>query len=158
PRLGAGLFLTIWSTGVLARRIGNKLVSGYGFSHISSMPESTLLSAAALHAQLLHFLVVVLAVQNVPFLAALEDGSLLILDFMPRRLIDLLFPVQHVFQNLAHFQPDRIPVLDKIQIIHLRQSVGDHVRYLIYFVTADSHSTALYLRTSSFFTLRNISW
>ena len=31
---------------------------------------------------------------------------------------------------------------------------GQHV----HFVAAQSHSTALYLRTSSFFTLRNISW
>jgi hypothetical protein len=31
------------------------------------------------------------------------------------------------------------------------------VRDLVHFVAADSHSTALYLRTSSLFTLRNIS-
>src|SRR5271156_4906118 len=110
-----------------------------------------------LHSQFLHFFVVILTIKNVPLLTAFEDGSLLILDLVPRRLIDLLFLVQYLFQNLAHFQPDRVPVLDKVHSIHVGQRVRDHVRYLIYFVTADSHSTALYLRTSSFFTLRNIS-
>jgi hypothetical protein len=38
------------------------------------------------------------------------------------------------------------------------ERVRDHVRHLVHFVAADSHSAALYLRTSSFFTLRNISW
>ena len=49
-------------------------------------------------------------------------------------------------------------VLQKLHFVHLGQGVGDHVRHLIHFVPAESHSTALYLRTSSFFTLRNISW
>src|ERR1700679_3614539 len=105
----------------------------------------------ALHSQLLPFFVVILTIENVPLLTAFEDGSLLILDLVPRRLIDLLFLVQYLFENLAHFQPDRVPVLDKVHIIHIGQRVRDHVRHLIYFVTAYSHSTALYLRTSSFF-------
>src|SRR5277367_2447479 len=111
-----------------------------------------------LHAQLFHFFVVVLAVKNVPLLAALENGAFLILDLMPRRLIDLFFVVQHVFQDLAHFQPDRVSVFDEIQSIRIGERVRYHMRHFIDFVAADSHSTALYLRTSSFFTLRNISW
>ena len=76
---------------------------------------------------------------------------------MPGGLIDLLFLVQQLFQNLAYFQADGVSVFDKIQLFHLGQCIGGHVRYLIHFVAAYSHSTALYLRTSSFFTLRNIS-
>src|ERR1700691_5820790 len=105
----------------------------------------------------LHFFVVILTIENIPFLTAFEDGSLLILDLVPRRLIDLLYLVQYLFMYIAHFSTHRVPVLDKVHIIHVGQRVRDHVRHLIYFVTAYSHSTALYLRTSSFFTLRNIS-
>jgi hypothetical protein len=32
------------------------------------------------------------------------------------------------------------------------------VGHFVDFIAADSHKTALYLRTSSLFTLRNISW
>src|SRR5579872_677884 len=110
-----------------------------------------------LHSQFLYFLGVILAVKNIPFLTALQNGPLLILNFVPCRLIDLLFLVQQLFENLAHFETDRVPVLNKIQVIHLGERIGNYVRHFIYFVAADSHSTALYLRTSSFFTLRNIS-
>ena len=41
--------------------------------------------------------------------------------------------------------------------IDFRQRIGDHVGHFVDFVAADSHNTALYLRVSSLFTLRNIS-
>ena len=41
--------------------------------------------------------------------------------------------------------------------VHVGQGVGDGVRQLVDLVAAESHSTALYLRTSSFFTFLNIS-
>jgi hypothetical protein len=40
----------------------------------------------------------------------------------------------------------------------LLEGVGNGAGQDVDFVAAESHSTALYLRTSSFFTLRNISW
>ena len=70
----------------------------------------------------------------------------------------LRFLIQQVFENLADFEADRIPVFDEIHCVHFRQRVRDHVCNLVHLVAADSHSTALYLRTSSLFTLRNISW
>ena len=73
-------------------------------------------------------------------------------------LVDLCFLVEQFFENLANFQPDRVAVLDEVNGIDLGQRVRDHVRHLVDFVPADSHSTALYLRVSSLFTLRNISW
>ena len=67
------------------------------------------------------------------------------------------FLVEQFFQDLADFQADGIAVFDEINLIDFGQRVGDHVGNLVDFVAADSHSTALYLRTSSLFTLRNIS-
>ena len=110
-----------------------------------------------LHTQFFYFLVVILAVEDVPFLAAFKNCTLLIFDLVPRRLVDFFFLIEQVFQNLAHFQAESISVFEKLNFSHLREGVGDHVRHLIYFVAANSHSTALYLRTNSFFTLRNIS-
>ena len=78
--------------------------------------------------------------------------------FRRARLVDFGFLVQQVFENLAYFQPDGVAVFDEIHGIDFRQRVRDHVRNFVHLVPADSHSTALYLRVSSLFTLRNISW
>ena len=110
-----------------------------------------------LHTQFFYFLVVILAVEDVPFLAAFKNCTLLIFDLVPRRLVDFFFLIQQVFQNLANFQPESVSIFEKLNLAHLGESVGDHVRHFIHFVTANSHNTALYLRTNSFFTLRNIS-
>ncbi len=55
------------------------------------------------------------------------------------------------------FQADGVAVLNEINFVHAGESVGDGVRQLIDLFVADSHNTALYLRTSSFFTFLNIS-
>ena len=112
---------------------------------------------SSLHAQLLNFFLVVLAVEDVPLLAAFEDGALLGIDLLPGGLIDSFLLIEEVFHDLAHFQPDGIAVFDEVELIHFGERLGDSVRDLVHFVAADSHSTALYLRTSSLFTLRNIS-
>ncbi len=112
----------------------------------------------ALHSQFFYFLVVILAVQNVPLLRALEDGALLALDLQPGGLIDSRFLVEQVFENLARLLPDGVRVFDEIDFVHGLERVGDGPRQHIHFIAAQSHSTALYLRTSSLFTLRNISW
>src|SRR5712691_11352877 len=114
--------------------------------------------AASLNTQLLHFLVVILAIQNVPLLRAFQDGALLALDFMAGGLVNPLFVVAKHFEDLPGFLADGIGVFDEIDFVHLLQRVGDGSRQHVYFVAAQSHSTALYLRTSSLFTLRNISW
>src|SRR5271154_73150 len=44
--------------------------------------------------QLLHFFVVILAVEDVPLLAAFEDGAFLVLDLVAGALIDLFFLIQ----------------------------------------------------------------
>src|SRR5436190_4909138 len=122
------------------------------------MPRARAPAAHTLHTQLLHFLVVVLAVEDVPLLGAFEDRPLLAFDLQARRLINPRFLIEQIFENLAHFQPDGIAVFDEIHFIHRRERVGGNMRNFVYLVAAEPHSTALYLRTSSFFTLRNISW
>src|ERR1700688_2080520 len=114
--------------------------------------------SAVLHAQLLHFLVVILAVEDVPLLRTFKNGSLLALNLQPRRLVDSCLLIQEFFKNLARFLADGVGVFDKIDFIHLLERVGHGPRQHVHFVAAQSHSTALYLRTSSLFTLRNISW
>src|SRR5581483_4501155 len=110
-----------------------------------------------LHAELLHFLVVILAVKDVPFLAAFQNGTFLAFDLLPCSLVDLFFLIEKVFENLAHLKANRIAVFDEIHFIGRGERVGNYVRNFVRFVAAHPHSTALYLRTSSFFTLRNIS-
>src|ERR1700733_8113360 len=111
-----------------------------------------------LDTQLLHFLVVILAVEDVPLLRAFEDGSLLALDLLAGGLVDSLFVIEQFFDDLAGFLADGIGVFDEIDFVHLLEGVGNRSREYVYFVAAEPHSTALYLRTSSLFTLRNISW
>src|SRR5271155_2538322 len=108
--------------------------------------------------QLLHFLVVILAVEDVPLLRAFEDGALLALDLQPGGLVDPRLLIEQVFENLAGFLADGVGVFDKIDFVDLLESVGDSASQHVHFVAAQSHRTALYLRTSSVFTLRNISW
>ena len=73
-----------------------------------------------LHSQLLHFLVVVLAVEDVPLLAAFEDGALLAFDLLAGGLVDAGFLVQQVFENLADFQADGVAVFDEIHFVDRR--------------------------------------
>ena len=46
----------------------------------------------------------------------------------------------------------------KDRSVHLLEDFGNGLGQHVGFVAAESHSTALYLRTSSVLTLRNISW
>ena len=68
------------------------------------------------------------------------------------------FLVEQVFENLAGFLADSVGIFDEFDFVHLLEHVGNGPGQHVDFVAAESHSTALYLRTSSVFTLRNISW
>ena len=91
---------------------------------------------ALLYAELFHFLVVVLAVKDVPLLAAFEDGALLALDLQARGLVNSRLLVQQGFENLADFEANAVAVFDEIHFVEGGESVGDGVRQLIYFVVA----------------------
>src|SRR5947199_5446735 len=56
-------------------------------------------SEAYLDPEFLDFLVVVLAVEDVPLLAAFEDRAFLAFDFLAGGLIDSCFLVQQVFED-----------------------------------------------------------
>ncbi len=64
---------------------------------------------------------------------------------------------QQLLESLARLLPDRVPVFQKVALRNLRQRVGDRMGQLVHLVARDPHSTALYLRASSFFTFLNIS-
>src|ERR1022692_3957719 len=111
-----------------------------------------------LDAELFHFLVIVLAVEDVPLLRAFEDGAFLALDFLAGGDVDSFFLIKQIFEDFAGFLADGVGVLDKFDLVHLLEHVGNGPGQHVDFVAGQSHSTALYLRTSSVFTLRNISW
>src|SRR6202034_296868 len=116
------------------------------------------LAGISLNAQLLDLLVVVLAVEDIPLLRAFKDGALLALDLLAGGDVDSGFLIEQVFENLAGFLADGVGVFDELDLIHLLKNVGNRPGQHVDFVAAEPHSTALYLRTSSVFTLRNISW
>ena len=64
---------------------------------------------------------------------------------------------QQLFERLARLLPDRVAIFEEVALVDLRESIGDRVGELVQFVARDPHSTALYLRASSFFTFLNIS-
>src|ERR1700722_12738511 len=107
--------------------------------------------------ELLHLIVVVLPVKNVPLLRTFDNNLPLRSDLLPRRCIDLRLFGQQLFQGLARLLPDRIAILQKVHLRYLRQSIRNRMSELIQLVARNSHSTALYLRASSFFTFLNIS-
>src|SRR5208337_3140123 len=92
-----------------------------------------------LHSQLLYFLVVILAVEDRPFLRALDDGAALAFDFLAGGLVNAGFLHEKLFENLADFEADGVAVLDKIDFIQFGYSVGDGVGEFVDFVAAQSH-------------------
>src|SRR5579864_9369957 len=96
----------------------------------------------SLNTQLLHFLVVVLPVKDVPLLTAFEDGALLTFDFLAGGLVDARFLVQQFFENLACFQPDGVTVFEELHLRRIRKRVANHVGKLVHFIAAQSHCTS----------------
>ena len=72
--------------------------------------------------------------------------------------IDPLLLIEKIFEDLAGFLADGVGIFDELNFVHLLQDIGNGPGKHVHFVSAQPHSTALYLRTSSLFTLRNISW
>ena len=95
-----------------------------------------------LDSELLDFLVVVLAVEDVPFLAALEDGALLAFDLLAGSGVDLGFGLEHLFQDAADFQADTVAVLDELHPLLRGQGVRDGVRQLVELVAAEPQTGA----------------
>src|SRR5271169_4054251 len=113
--------------------------------------------AQSSNAELFDFLVVVLAVEDVPLLAALGDDTALGLDLEAGGLVDARLLHEQIFERLAGFLADGVAVLKEFALVGFGEDVGDDVGQLVQLVAGDSHSTALYLRASSIFTFLNIS-
>src|SRR6185369_3987225 len=94
--------------------------------------------------QLLHFLVVILPIENVPLGRAFDDRALLALDLRSRSFIDSFFLGQQPFERRTNLLPDSLWVFDELDVFdffdRLEGCLGDLVRL----IAADSHSTALY--------------
>ena len=110
-----------------------------------------------LEAQLLDFVVVVLAVENVPLLRAFEDDLALRGDLLAGGSVDFGLFEEELFEGFAGFLSNGVAVFEEVALGDLGEGVGDGVGEFIELVAGDSHSTALYLRASSFFTFLNIS-
>src|SRR6185437_17130792 len=73
-------------------------------------------------------------------------------------LVQLFLFFQQLFQDAPHFHADGVAVLNKIHLLQRGQCVSHRVGQLVELIAREPHSTALYLRTSSFLTFLNISW
>src|SRR6516162_2584538 len=111
-----------------------------------------------LDTQLLYFFVVVLAVEDVPFLRAFQDGPTLALDLLPGGSVNFGLFGHQSLENTASFESNRVTVFDEVHTIGFGQCVGHSVCQFVDLLATDPHSTALYLRTSSFLIFLNISW
>jgi len=127
---------------------------------------------AALEAELFHFVVVVLAVEDVPFLGALGDDAALGGDFLAGSGVDLDLFEEKLGKGLAGFLADGVSVLEEVDFVDFGEGIGDGVGELVELVVGDAsgvagldvgssahgtHRTALYLRASSCLTFLNIS-
>src|SRR5215472_13209182 len=79
--------------------------------------------AAGSDAQLAHFLVVVLAVQDVPLLGALEDNLALRSDLLAGGGVDACFLVEKILERFARFLADGVAVFEETNLVDLGQRV-----------------------------------
>src|SRR5436190_1833262 len=100
-------------------------------------------------AQLAHFLVVVLAVENLPLLRAFEDNLALRSNLLAGSGVDARLFGKQGFESLARFLADGVAVFEETNLVGLGEGVGHSVRELVELVAADPHSTALYFRANS---------
>src|SRR5262252_5348916 len=115
--------------------------------------------------ELFDFFVVILAIEDIPFLRAFQDCATLTLDLLTRCLVDFRLLSKHFFQYLARLLADSVAIFQEFHVLHGRQYIGHGMGQLVHLFAADAfglfaldpHSTALYLRTNSFLILLNIS-
>jgi hypothetical protein len=56
---------------------------------------------------------------------------------LSRGLVDFLFLIEQVLENLANFQAYRIAIFDEVDFAHLSQRIAHHMRDFVYFVPAE---------------------
>ena len=125
-----------------------------------------------LEAEFLDFVVVVLAVEDVPFLGTFGDDAALGGDLLAGSVVDLHFFEEELGEGFTGFLADGVAVFEEVDFVDFGEGVGNGVGELIELVVGDAggvggldvggaahgtHRTALYLRASSCFTFLNIS-
>lgn len=111
----------------------------------------------ALEAEFFDFVVVVLAVEDVPFLGAFEDYLALGGDFLTGGGVDAGFFGEEFFEGFAGFLADGVAVFAEVDFGEFGEGVGDGVGELVELVAGDPHRTALYWATSFCLIFLNIS-
>src|ERR1700674_3315918 len=101
-------------------------------------PEARQDASLQLQSQLLDFIIVILAIEDRPFLGALNDGATLAFDFLASGLIDASLLHEKLFENLSQIEAARVAVLDELDLIHVSDSVGDNMGELVDFVADQS--------------------
>src|ERR1700753_798203 len=115
-------------------------------------------SASPSDSKAFNFIVVILAVENLPLLRTFKNNLALRGDFVAGSGVDLCLFAQQRLKRLAGFLADGVAILVEAYLVHFGKSIGNSMRQLIKLVSADTHySTALYLRGSSFLTFLNLS-
>ena len=93
-----------------------------------------------LYAQLFHFFVVILAVEDGPLLGAFDDGFALAFNLEAGSLVDAGFLHEKVFKNFANFEANGVAVLDEVNFIQVSHSIGDGVGEFVNLVATQSQS------------------
>src|SRR6266568_8216146 len=107
--------------------------------------------------QLTHFIVVVLAVENLPLLRAFENDLALRGDLESGSGVDSSLLCEERLKSLARLLADRVAIFIESHLVDIGQRVGNRMGQLVELVAADPHSTALYFLANSVFTFLNIS-
>ena len=110
-----------------------------------------------LEAEFLDLVVVVLAVEDVPFLRAFEDDLALGGNLLASRGVDFGLFEEQALEGFAGFLADGIAVFLEVDLVDFGKGVGDGVGELIELVARDSQRTALYCATSFCLIFLNIS-
>jgi len=106
---------------------------------LAGQPRAAVPTQIYLQTQLLDFFVVIFAVEDRPFLGALDDGATLAFDFLASGLVDAGFLHEKLFENLADFEADSVAVLDELDLVQVGDGVGDNMGEFVDFVAAQSH-------------------
>jgi len=106
---------------------------------LAGQPRAAVPTQIYLQTQLLDFFVVIFAVEDRPFLGALDDGATLAFDFLASGLVDAGFLHEKLFENLTDFEADSVAVLDELDLVQVGDCVGDNMGEFVDFVAAQSH-------------------
>jgi hypothetical protein len=74
-----------------------------------------------------HLFAIIFSIEDVPFLAALENLFFLGTDLLTNLRVHLLFLFEQAQQEIYHVLADRSAVLDELNVIHRDENIGNNV-------------------------------